>query len=189
MSQNLADVDWTKIPAPKDDGSADHLLGLSLPPLKLHTTSGEVVDLMSLSGTTVIYIYPMTGPADGQLPDGWNDIPGARGCTPQSCAFRDHYDDLRSAGASRVFGLSTQDTEYQSEAVARLSLPFPMLSDNALTFAKELRLPTFEADGKTLIKRITLIIRAGRIAKVFYPVFPPDQNATDVLAWLADNPS
>jgi len=188
MAENLTQVDWTTIPAPKDDGSADHLNGLSLPAITLPSTIGSGVELMQLSGTTIFYIYPMTGPADGNLPDGWNDIPGARGCTPQSCAFRDHYDDLRRAGASRVFGLSTQSTNDQSEAGTRLHLPFPLLSDAELTFANALNLPRFEVDGRTLLKRITLITRAGRITKSFYPVFPPDQNASDVLNWLKENP-
>ena len=160
---------------------------MSLPPLSLPSTAGDTVNLMQLPRTTVIYIYPMTGPADGALPDGWDQIPGARGCTPQSCTFRDHYDDLRNAGAERVFGLSTQDTAYQTEAAARLHLPFPLLSDEKLAFADALRLPRFDAGGKTLIKRVTLIIRATRIAQVFYPIFPPDRNAADVLQWLKDN--
>jgi peroxiredoxin len=133
----------------------------------------------------VIYIYPRTGRPDQEAPTGWNEIPGARGCTPQSCAFRDHYEELRRAGAAQVFGLSTQDTAYQREAVERLHLPFELLSDEKLAFARALRLPTFEVDGMKLIKRITLIARDGAIVKVFYPVFPPDRNATDVLAWLA----
>lgn len=189
MSNTLTSVDWSTIPSPQDDGAADHLGGMSLPNLTLPATQGGDIDLSILPGTTVIYIYPMTGPADGVLPEGWNDIPGARGCTPQSCAFRDHYDDLRKAGAARVFGLSTQDTAYQAEAARRLHLPFPILSDEALKFADALNLPRFESDGKTLIKRITLIARAGKITKVFYPVFPPDQNAPDVLNWLKENPA
>ena len=188
MSQSLKAPDWSEIPTPEDDGAADHLTGVSLPVLVMPATIGGHIDLMQLTGTTVFYVYPMTGPASGELPDGWNDIPGARGCTPQSCAFRDHYDDLRQAGASRVFGLSTQSTEYQLEAANRLHLPFPLLSDEDLGFADALRLPRFVVDGKTLLKRITLITRAGRIAKIFYPVFPPDQDASNVLNWLKENP-
>lgn len=188
MSNSLTTVDWSSIPEPQDDGAASHLAGMSIPALKLHSTSNEEINLLQLSGTTIIYVYPMTGPADGNLPEGWSDIPGARGCTPQSCAFRDHYDELRKNGATRVFGLSTQDTGYQEEAVSRLQLPYPILSDQDLAFANALRLPRFEVDGKILLKRITLIVRATRITKVFYPVFPPDQNATDVLSWLKANP-
>jgi len=189
MSQSLHAPDWSTIPAPQDDGSADHLTGISVPALTLASTSKAPVHLMRLSGTTVIYVYPMTGPADGTLPQGWDQIPGARGCTPQSCAFRDHYDELRRAGASRVYGLSTQDTSYQQEAVSRLHLPFPILSDADLRFANSLNLPRFEVNGKILLRRLTLIFRAGRIAKCFYPVFPPDENAQIVLTWLKENPS
>jgi peroxiredoxin len=145
------------------------------------------VDLSRLGGATVVYIYPRTGRPDQDVPTGWNEIPGARGCTPQSCAFRDHYEELKRAGATQVFGLSTQDTAYQREAVERLHLPFELLSDEKLAFARAFNLPTFEVDGMTLIKRVTLILRGGVIAKVFYPVFPPDRNASDVIAWLGIN--
>ena len=131
----------------------------------------------------MVYIYPRTGRPDVDPPTGWNQIPGARGCTPQSCAFRDHHAELAALGA-RVFGLSTQTTDYQKEAAERLHLPFPLLSDEALTFAEQLGLPTFVVDGMTLIKRLTLIVRDGVIVHVFYPVFPPDRNADDVAAWL-----
>jgi peroxiredoxin len=173
------------IPVPTDDGAADHLPGMEVPSVALVSTSGETVDLSSLSGTTVVYCYPMTGRPDRDLPQGWDEIPGARGCTPQSCSFRDHHAELRDLGA-RVFGLSTQDTEYQREAVGRLHLPFELLSDEQLAFAEALGLPTFEADGMTLLKRLTLIIEDGRIEKVFYPVFPPGKNAEEVLAWLRE---
>ena len=121
------------------------------------------------------------------MPAGWNDIPGARGCTPESCGFRDHFKELQALGAN-VFGLSTQDTDYQREAAERLQLPFELLSDPELRFAKALRLPTFEVEAMTLIKRLTLILRGGRVEKVFYPVFPPDRHAEEVVAWLSQNP-
>ncbi len=173
------------LPVPQDDGACNHLTGMQLPSLALRSTRGRVVDLSKLKGTAVVYIYPRTGRPDRDLPTGWNAIPGARGCTPQSCAFRDHYQELTELGVSELFGLSTQDTAYQQEAVERLHLPFEILSDERLDFAKTLRLPTFEVDGMKLIKRITLIARDGKIVKVFYPVFPSDRNAQDVLDWLA----
>jgi peroxiredoxin len=173
------------LPVPQDDGACAHLPGMRLPALALPSTRGRAVELSALRGTTVIYVYPRTGRPDQESPPGWNDIPGARGCTPQSCAFRDHHDELKRAGAAQVFGLSTQDTAYQREAVERLHLPFELLSDAKLSFARALRLPTFEVDGMKLIKRLTLIAREDVIVKVFYPVFPPDRNASDVLVWLA----
>ncbi len=174
------------LPEPIDDGACRHLPGLQVPSVPLLSTTGSLVDLASLSGRTVVYCYPRTGRPDQDLPDGWDLIPGARGCTPQSCAFRDHYQELRHKGATFVFGLSTQTSVYQLEAVNRLHLPFALLSDAALAFTQALHLPTFEVAGMTLIKRLTLIIDHGTILKVFYPVFPPDQNATDVLAWLTE---
>ncbi len=175
------------IPVPTDDGACDHLPGMGLPSVRLASTAGGSVDLSGLSGRTVVYCYPRTGRPDQDLPRGWDEIPGARGCTPQSCSFRDHHEELRALGA-RVFGLSTQETEYQREAAERLRLPFELLSDEELTFAKALRLPTFEVEGMTLIKRLTLIISDGRIEKVFYPVFPPDKNAGELVEWLSRNP-
>jgi peroxiredoxin len=171
------------IPAPTDDGAADHLPGMRLPSVPLSSTSGGTVDLSALTEATVVYCYPMTGRPDRDLPQGWDEIPGARGCTPQSCSFRDHHAELRELGA-RVFGLSTQSTGYQREAVVRLHLPFELLSDEDLAFAGALSLPTFEADGMILIKRLTLVLEDRRIEKVFYPVFPPGKNADEVLAWL-----
>ena len=173
------------LPVPEDDGSADHLPGMRLPPISLASTAGEVVDLSALPGRTVVYCYPMTGRPDRSLPAGWDEIPGARGCTPQSCSFRDHHAELGSLGA-RVFGLSTQDTEYQREAATRLHLPFALLSDSDLAFAGALGLPTFEVDGMVLLKRLTLVIDEGWIEKVFYPVFPPDRSAEEVVEWLED---
>ena len=171
------------LPVPTDDGAADHLPGIQIPSVPLSSTAEETVDLSALSGRTVVYCYPMTGRPGSDLPSGWDEIPGARGCTPQSCSFRDHHAELRALGA-RVFGLSTQDTEYQREATQRLHLPFALLSDEGLAFADALRLPTFEVDDMVLLKRLTLIIRDGRIEKVFYPVFPPDRSAQDVVGWL-----
>jgi peroxiredoxin len=171
------------LPVPNDDGACDHLVGLAVPSISRVATSGSRVDLAALDGRTVVYIYPRTGRPDQDVPVGWNEIPGARGCTPQSCAFRDHHAELQALGA-RVFGLSTQDTDYQREAAGRLHLPFDLLSDADLAFARALSLPTFEVEGMTLIKRVTLILSDGMIEHVFYPVFPPDQNASDVIAWL-----
>jgi peroxiredoxin len=173
------------LPVPEDDGAADHLPGIRLPSVPLASTSGEIVDLSALPGRTVVYCYPMTGRPDRSLPAGWDEIPGARGCTPQTCSFRDHHAELRSLGAS-VFGSSTQDTEYQREAATRLHLPFALLSDSDLAFAGALGLPTFEVDGMVLLKRLTLVIDEGWIEKVFYPVFPPDRSAEEVVEWLED---
>lgn len=172
------------LPVPQDDGACTHLTGMKLPPVKLPSSGGKSIDLSALKGTTVIYIYPRTGRPDEPSPAGWNEIPGARGCTPQSCAFRDHFDELKRAGAAQVYGLSTQSTADQREAAGRLHLPFELLSDQKLELTKALKLPTFEVEGMMLIKRITLVTRDGRIEKVFYPVFPPDRNAADVLDWL-----
>jgi peroxiredoxin len=186
---NLLQVDWSKIPAPQDDGAARHLEGASVPDLALPATDGRFVSLAKCQGRTVVYAYPRTGkPGQIALVDGWDEIPGARGCTPQSCAFRDHFSELKLAGAAQVFGLSTQDTAYQAEAVARLNLPFAILSDARLALLRALRLPSMEVAKVTLLKRLAMVIDDGRIAKVFYPVFPPDRNAEDVLAWLKANP-
>jgi len=172
------------IPAPQDDGAARHLTGLKLPPVALAATDGSQVDLLKLSGRTVVYIYPRTGVPGRPLPEGWNEIPGARGCTPQSCGFRDHFAELERLGVARVFGLSSQDSAYQREAVERLHLPFAVLSDERLELARAIKLPTFKVAGMTLLKRMALVIDDGIITKVFYPVFPPDKNAEEVIAWL-----
>ncbi len=172
------------LPVPIDDGACDHLPGLRLPSVPLLSTAGRLVDLSSLPGRTVVYCYPRTGRPDQEPPQGWNEIPGARGCTPQSCAFRDHHRELQALGVE-VFGLSTQETDYQREAAERLHLPFELLSDARLAFARALRLPTFEVESVTLIKRLTLIIRDGYIEKVFYPVFPPDAHPEEVIGWLS----
>ncbi|WP_342362210.1 peroxiredoxin [Terrarubrum flagellatum] len=186
----LLDVDWSKIPAPEDDGAADHLAGMRIPDLDLPATDGSLVSLGALAGRTVLYAYPRTGqPGQIALVDDWDMIPGARGCTPQSCAFRDHAADIRALGVANLFGLSTQDTPYQKEAAERLHLPFPLLSDEKLELTKALNLPTMDVAGVTLIKRLALVIDDGVIEKVFYPVFPPDRNAIDVVEWLGANAS
>jgi peroxiredoxin len=172
------------LPVPTDDRACDHLPGMWLPPVALPSTAGEHVDLSGLPGRTVVYCYPRTGRPDEDLPQGWDEIPGARGCTPQSCAFRDHHAELRALG-TKVYGLSTQGTEYHREAVERLHLPFELLSDESLAFTNALSLPTFEVEGMVLIKRLTLVLRDGHIERVFYPVFPPDKNAEEVVEWLS----
>jgi len=172
------------IPAPQDDGAARHLTGMTLPDLALPATAGASVNLAKLKGRTVIYIYPRTGVPGVDLPPGWNEIPGARGCTPQSCGFRDHFGELKQLGVAQLYGLSTQDTAYQQEAASRLHLPFAILSDEKLALTRALKLPTFVTSGMTLLKRMALVIDDGVITKVFYPVFPPDKNAEEVVAWL-----
>jgi peroxiredoxin (alkyl hydroperoxide reductase subunit C) len=185
---NLLEVDWSKIPAPADDGAAKHLEGTRLADITLPATDGTHISLAHLPGRVIVFAYPRTGqPGQPSLAEDWDMIPGARGCTPQTCAFRDLHKVLIEAGAARVFGLSTQDTSYQKEAAARLHLPFPLLSDEKLELSRALRLPTMQVAGHTLIKRLALVIDDGRITKAFYPVFPPDWNAFDVLAWLKDN--
>ena len=171
------------LPIPKDDGAANHLLGSTLPSISLPCTDGQAVQLSGIKGYTVIYVYPMTGRPDVPLPDGWEAIPGARGCTPQSCSFRDHYADLQTFNAS-LFGLSAQTTEYQLEAKERLHLPYDLLSDPHFQLKKVLSLPTFKVEAIEVYKRLTVIAKDNAIIKVFYPVFPPDQNAADVLAWF-----
>lgn len=175
------------LPVPVDDGACDHLAGMRLPSIPLRSTSGRWVDIGALRGRTVLYCYPRTGRPDREPPPGWNEIPGARGCTPQSCAFRDHHRELQSLG-TQVFGMSAQSAADQQEAAERLHLPFELLSDSELKFATALRLPTFQVASLTLLKRLTLILRDGRIEKVFYPVFPPDKNAAEVVVWLTRNP-
>jgi peroxiredoxin len=184
---NFLTVDWSTLPRPLDDGAADHLAGALLPHVPLPSTDGTLVDLAALPGWTVLYAYPMTGQPGVPLPNEWDAIPGARGCTPQSCAFRDHADELRRLGVDRIFGLSTQATETQREAVERLHLPFALLSDRDLALARALRLPTFEVEGTTMLRRLTLILEDGRVRHTMYPVFPPDANAGEVVAWFDAN--
>ncbi|WP_369394202.1 MerR family transcriptional regulator [Streptomyces sp. CG1] len=177
------------LPVPEDDSAADHLPGAQVPGLTLLDTAGRTVRLDALGPRrTVVYVYPLTGRPGTDLPEGWNSIPGARGCTPESCGFRDHFQDLLEAGAGRVHGLSSQDTDYQREVVERLGLPFDMLSDPALALADAPGLPTFEVEGMRLFKRLTLVLRAGVIEHVFYPVFPPNEHAEQVLTWLREHP-
>lgn len=178
------EIDWSTIPAPSDDGAVDHLPGLAIPSIALPATDGSRVDLSILSGRTIVYAYPRTGEPSIPLPDGWNMIPGARGCTPQSCAFRDHYSELQELGVKHLFGLSTQGTAYQQKVATRLHLPFPLLSDNMLQMVQALALPTLQVSGMTLMKRFTLVIDDAKITHIFYPIFPPDRNATDVIEWL-----
>jgi peroxiredoxin len=174
----------TELPVPQDDGATRHLAGMKLPSMPLTATDGSWVDLSALRGRTVVYVYPRTGRPNTAMPDGWDAIPGARGCTPQSCSFRDHFAELKGLGVARVFGLSTQDSNYQREAVERLHLPFPVLSDDGFKLTRALNLPTFTAAGMELIKRMVFVIDDGVMTKVFYPVFPPDKSAEEVVAWL-----
>ncbi len=186
MNSSSVDApDWSKIPAPADDGAARHLPGMKVPSVPLPATDGTTVDLSLLPGIVVVFAYPRTGRPGIANPEGWDLIPGARGCSPQSCAFRDQFGELTALGVGRLFGLSTQSTEYQCEAAERLHLPFPILSDVKFRFADSLRLPTFETSGMRLLKRLTLVVSDGVIEHVFYPVFPPDRNASDVAKWLA----
>lgn len=173
------------LPVPTDDGACDHLQGMKLPPLSLPCTSGTPVKISALQDLTIIFCYPRTGAPGETIPDSWNMIPGARGCTPQACSFRDASKQFLTTDVKRIFGLSTQDTAYQEEVKTRLHLPFELLSDEALTFLEALNLPSIDWEGKKLCKRITLAIAQGRIVKVWYPVFPPDQSANQVLEWLS----
>ena len=173
------------LPVPTDDGAAAHLRGMQMPHVVLTSTAGRHGNIANLGpGRTVRYAYPRTGRPDRPVPPEWDAIPGARGCTPESCAFRDHYSELKSLGA-RVYGFSTQDTDYQREAAERLELPFELLSDSDLKLTKAMRLPTFEFEGETLLKRLTMVVLEDRVEHVFYPIFPPDTHAEEVLAWLA----
>jgi peroxiredoxin len=176
------------LPRPLDDGAAEHLRGLAMPSICLPTTAGRIVDVSKFQARrTVLYFYPMTGVPGKPLPEGWDMIPGARGCTPQTCGFRDHHEQLSSLGAE-VFGCSTQTTEYQQEMAVRLDLPFEVLSDADFKLCDALRLPTFVVDGTRLLKRLTLVVRDGKIVQVFYPVFPPNESANQVMDWLTANP-
>src|ERR1700719_667362 len=188
--KDLFEVDWSKIPPPIADGAAAHLVGMMVPPISLVATNDSSVTLSALHGRTVVFAYPRTGePGKISLVDDWDMIPGARGCTPQTCAFRDLFAELKAAGAAHVFGLSTQSNAYQTEMASRLHLPFPVLSDEKLALTQALNLPTMQVAGLTMMKRLALVMRDARITQVFYPVFPPDRNAGDVLAWLKENPA
>lgn len=184
MKTSVDAPDWSAIPKPTDDGAASHILGVRISSIPLPATDGTTVDLSKLPGRVVVYTYPRTGIPGVENPPGWDLIPGARGCTPQTCAFRDHFAELKALGVHSLFGLSTQDSAYQREAAERLHLPFPILSDEHLRITKALDLPTFQTSGMTLLKRLTFVIDDGKIKHVFYPVFPPDRNASDVVAWL-----
>jgi len=173
------------LPRPIDDGACDHLVGMKLPDIDLLATDGSVVNLSAQKRKTVIYCYPMTGKPGVPLPEGWDDIPGARGCTPQSCAFRDHHAELSALGAD-VFGLSTQNTDYQKEMAERLHLPFLVLSDADFVFCQAMRLPTFEVNGMRLLKRVTMIADKGTIMRVHYPVFPSNSDAAWVISQLSE---
>ncbi|NEU12144.1 peroxiredoxin [Methylobacterium sp. BTF04] len=176
------------LPAPQDDGAARHLDGMVLPDVSLEATDGTRVSLSRLRGRTVVYAYPRTGePGQPTLVPDWDAIPGARGCTPQACDFRDHHAALQARGVAQVHGLSTQTSAYQREVAARLHLPFTLIADPHRAFTQAARLPTFTAGGHTLLKRLTLIIDDGRVRQVFYPVFPPDRGAEQVIAWLDAN--
>jgi peroxiredoxin len=172
------------LPVPQDDGAAQHLTGFRLPDIALTATDGAQVNLSKLKGRTVVYVYPRTGRPGQALPTGWNAIPGARGCTPQSCGFRDHFAELKQLGVNTLYGLSTQDKAYQREVAERLHLPFAILSDAEFKLSRAMRLPIFTVDGMTLIKRMAWVIDDGAVTHVFYPVFPPDRSADEVVAWL-----
>ena len=197
-NDTLMKVDWSSLPIPKDDGQADHLINSTIISISLPSTDDKMITLTQLPGKTVVYIYPRTGQPGKANPDGWDMIPGtnpqgypkssgARGCTPQSCSFRDHAKELRDLGINHIFGLSTQNTEYQKEASSRLHLPFPLLSDEGLELTKAMRLPSFHVDEVgTLLKRMVLIIENGKVTKVFYPVFPPEGSAKEVVDYLKE---
>ena len=184
--KNLTNVDWSKIPAPKGEENLSHLNNYTIKQVKLKSTDDKLVELSEIKGLTIIYIYPMTGQPDKPLPDNWDNIPGARGCTPQSCSFRDNFNQLKKLSVDNIFGLSTQNNQYQKEMVKRLSLPYQVLSDEKLEFANQLKLPIFEVENMKLIKRITLILNNNKIIKYFYPVFPPDKNVNDVIKFLVN---
>lgn len=184
---HLGAVHWSTLPVPEDDGAADHLAGRAMPSLALPASDGSRVDLSALAGLAIVYAYPMTGRPDRSLPEGWDTIPGARGCTPQACAFRDELAALRAAGVDHLYGLSTQDSAWQREAAERLHLPFALLSDSDLALTRALGLPVMTVAGCTLIRRLTLAVRDGVIIHIFYPVFPPDAAPEQVRDWLASS--
>ncbi len=175
------------LPIPVDDGAADHLIGSSVPTVGLTSSGGSEVRLDQISGRTVLFCYPMTGIPGQELPTGWDAIPGARGCTPQACSIRDTHGEFTALGAA-VFGLSTQSAADQLEAVQRLHLPYPLISDSELALTRAWNLPTFSVDGRVMLRRITIFISDGIVDGLIYPVFPPDKSADDALAWLRDSP-
>ncbi len=178
------------LPAPEDDGGARHLPGMLLPSLTLPATDGEAVRLSALTnGRWILYIYPLTGRPGVDMPDGWDQIPGARGCTQEACSFRDALADLQAHDVERVLALSSDGTQHQQELVRRLHLPYQMLSDPDFSLAGALHLPTFQAAGLTLYKRLTLVVDGARIRHAFYPIFPPDTHAAEVVTWLAEHPA
>lgn len=181
--------DWSTLPVPEDDGAARHLPGLRVPSIPLAATDGSTVNLATLGGLTVLFIFPRSGRPGEPNPPGWDQIPGARGCTTQCHAFSHAWAELRALGVAHLFGLSVQDTAYQGEMAERERLPFPLLSDEAFSLTRALRLPAFETSGMTLLKRLTLVLRDAVIEHVFYPIFPPDQNAAEVAAWLRARPN
>jgi peroxiredoxin len=185
MKSAIDTPDWSTIPAPLDDGATRHLASARMPSIPLQATNGDMVDLSAIPGRVVVYAYPRTGRPGVENPDGWDMIPGARGCTPQSCSFRDHFAELKALGVDQLFGLSTQDSGYQREAAERLHLPFTILSDEHLKLTRAMNLPTFETSGMTLLKRFTLVINDGMVEHIFYPVFPPDRSASDVVEWFS----
>jgi peroxiredoxin len=179
----------SNLPVPEDDGAARHLTGMNLPDVTLPATTGPAVNLAKLRGRTVLYVYPRTGVPGVDAPPGWDDIPGARGCTPQSCGFRDHFRELKAVGVAAVYGLSAQDSAYQREAAQRLHLPFPLLSDANLKLKTAIGLPSFSTSGMTLYKRMAMVLEDAAIVRVFYPAFPPDKNVEEVMAWLRSRPA
>lgn len=185
MKSSVELPDWATIPAPLDDGATCRLAGARMASMPLRATNGDTINLSALPGRVVVYAYPRTGKPGVENPDGWDMIPGARGCTPQSCSFRDHFAELKALGVEQLFGLSTQNSDYQREAAERLYLPFAILSDEDLKLTRAMDLPTFEVSGMTLLRRFTLVINDGKVEHVFYPVFPPDRSAGDVIEWLS----
>jgi peroxiredoxin len=175
------------LPIPQDDGACDHLIGLNFPDAVLASTSGDGINLSEVKGKVVVFCYPMTGRPGIALPDGWDEIPGARGCTPQNCSFRDNTAEIRAHG-TEIFGLSTQESAYHKEMAERLHLPFPVLSDNRLEFASALKLPRFSVDGMDLLKRVTMIAEDGIVKAVHYPVFPSNEDPAWVLHQLQSLP-
>ena len=184
----MASTTWhglpTDLPKPEDDGACDHVQGKTFPSLSLSSTAGDKVSPASLPGLSILFCYPRTATPDEDVPAEWNAIPGARGCTPQACSFRDASDEFTKLGVGRIFGVSTQDTPYQRELKERVHLPYELLSDEGLEMVEALKLPTLEYKGKRLVKRLTLAVEKGKIVKVWYPVFPPDKSADEVLQWL-----